>query len=228
MLFRALLVLVVGVLSFLTVSAGLSLARSPLAQIAVVAAGMAPLVVALLIILRMTPPAHAGDARSRDEKERELLRALEEHGELTPAAAALHTSLTAEEAAVLLAALTREGRTVGRSQHASVAPVSVAQPPDEEAIDRAVVLPSPGGRQRPPVRPDRAPSEDVAALVEPLSEREREVLALLAAGRPNKEIAARLVVTVGTVKTHTNNIYRKLGARNRTEAVAMARDLDLL
>jgi DNA-binding NarL/FixJ family response regulator len=66
------------------------------------------------------------------------------------------------------------------------------------------------------------------APVEPLSARELEVLALLAAGRSNKEIARALHVTEGTVKTHTNNLYRKLGARNRTEAVVYARDLGLV
>jgi LuxR family maltose regulon positive regulatory protein len=66
------------------------------------------------------------------------------------------------------------------------------------------------------------------SLVEPLSERELEVLSLLASGRSNKEIARELFVAVGTVKTHTNNIYRKLGTRNRVEALARARSLKLL
>ena len=65
-------------------------------------------------------------------------------------------------------------------------------------------------------------------MPEPLSERELEVLTLLASGRSNKEIAKDLFVAVGTVKTHTNNIYRKLDARNRAEALAKARRLKLL
>jgi ATP/maltotriose-dependent transcriptional regulator MalT len=48
-------------------------------------------------------------------------------------------------------------------------------------------------------------------LAEPLSERELEVLALIAAGASNREIAARLFVSISTVKTHINNLYRKLG-----------------
>jgi LuxR family transcriptional regulator, maltose regulon positive regulatory protein len=65
-------------------------------------------------------------------------------------------------------------------------------------------------------------------LVEPLSERELEVLRLIASGMPNRNIARNLFVAVSTVKTHVNNICRKLEARNRTQAVARARELDLL
>jgi len=67
-----------------------------------------------------------------------------------------------------------------------------------------------------------------ARLPEPLSEREFEVLRLLASGKSNRRIASELFVSVGTVKTHTNNLYRKLGARSRTQAVARVRELDLI
>ncbi len=70
--------------------------------------------------------------------------------------------------------------------------------------------------------------ENPGPLAEPLSERELEVLTLLDSGHSNKEIAKDLFVAVGTVKTHTNNIYRKLGVRNRAEALAKARSLALL
>jgi LuxR family maltose regulon positive regulatory protein len=65
-------------------------------------------------------------------------------------------------------------------------------------------------------------------LVEPLSARELEVLHLVAAGLSNREIAERLVVAIGTVKKHLNNMYGKLGVNSRTQAMARARDLDLL
>jgi DNA-binding CsgD family transcriptional regulator len=65
-------------------------------------------------------------------------------------------------------------------------------------------------------------------LDDPLSERELEVLALMASGRTNAEIARDLFVATGTVKSHTGNIYRKLGARNRAEALGRARELKLL
>ena len=65
-------------------------------------------------------------------------------------------------------------------------------------------------------------------LPEPPSERELEVLALIAAGNSNGEIARKLYVSTSTVKTHINRLYRKLGARSRTQAVAHARELDLI
>jgi len=61
-----------------------------------------------------------------------------------------------------------------------------------------------------------------------LTAREMEILALMAVGASNQEIAQRLFITVGTVKGHVNHILDKLDARNRTEAVARARELGLL
>ena len=66
-----------------------------------------------------------------------------------------------------------------------------------------------------------------AALVEPLTERELEVLRLLVQGLTNPAIAEQLIISVGTVKTYTNRIYGKLGVANRVEAVTKARDLAL-
>jgi LuxR family maltose regulon positive regulatory protein len=66
------------------------------------------------------------------------------------------------------------------------------------------------------------------ALVEPLSQRELEVLHFIALGRTNPEIAGQLIVSKGTIKAHTASIYRKLDVANRTEAVARARQLGIL
>jgi len=63
---------------------------------------------------------------------------------------------------------------------------------------------------------------------EHLSERELEILRLIAEGRSNQEIARSLVVAVGTVKTHVHNLFQKLGSQSRTQAVARARELHLL
>jgi len=65
-------------------------------------------------------------------------------------------------------------------------------------------------------------------LVEPLSEREIEVLQLIAEGLTNTEIAARLYLSLNTVKVHTRNIYGKLGVNNRTQAVARGRAVGIL
>ncbi|UCC88402.1 MAG: AAA family ATPase [Anaerolineales bacterium] len=69
---------------------------------------------------------------------------------------------------------------------------------------------------------------EAAGLVEQLTPREMEVLALLAAGDSNQTIADKLVITLRTVKKHTGNIYGKLNASSRTQAVARARQLGLL
>ena len=65
-------------------------------------------------------------------------------------------------------------------------------------------------------------------LEEPLSERELEVLRLVAAGLSNRDIAQELVLATGTVKKHINNIFTKLNVRSRTQAVSQAREFNLL
>jgi LuxR family maltose regulon positive regulatory protein len=77
------------------------------------------------------------------------------------------------------------------------------------------------GRPR-PMTPGPSP------LVEPLSEREIEVLRLVAAGLSNREIAKKLVISPGTAKTHIHNVCSKLGVRNRTEAAMHAKELGLV
>jgi len=67
-----------------------------------------------------------------------------------------------------------------------------------------------------------------ADLTEPLTAREQEILALLAAGLTNREIAEQLVIAAGTVKKHVSNLMGKLNVSNRTEAAATARELKLL
>ena len=71
-------------------------------------------------------------------------------------------------------------------------------------------------------------SQAVPGLVEQLTHRELEVLAMLAAGRSNQAVASQLVVSLDTVKKHVSHVLTKLGASNRTEAVARARQLGLI
>jgi ATP/maltotriose-dependent transcriptional regulator MalT len=150
-------------------------------------------------------------APSAREGEKELLDALEEYGELTPATAAMRTSLTVDEAAKMLERLARKSHLESHT-HDSVTAYALAGRNGQRLAAGAEPrhLGAPGG------------------LDEPLSERELEVLRVLASGRTNSEAARDLYVSVGTVKSHTGNIYRKLGAKNRAEAVARARDLNLL
>jgi LuxR family maltose regulon positive regulatory protein len=79
-------------------------------------------------------------------------------------------------------------------------------------------------RERPPL----PASPSVSHLVEPLSARELEVLQLVAAGRSNREAAEQLFIATSTIKKHLENIYGKLEVHSRTEAVARARELNLL
>ncbi|MBY0562920.1 MAG: response regulator transcription factor [Hyphomonadaceae bacterium] len=81
-------------------------------------------------------------------------------------------------------------------------------------------------RQSPPTG-DFVPNEAARASLG-ITDREREVLGLLAAGRSNKEIAQRLAVSPNTVKTHIARLYEKLEASRRTEAVLKARELRLI
>jgi LuxR family maltose regulon positive regulatory protein len=109
-------------------------------------------------------------------------------------------------------------------------PGVVASRPDYVPLLLAAFAAEPGavrGRVEPVVQHSAAPAAP-AALDEPLTEREREVLRLIAAGHSNAEIAKALVIALSTVKTHTNTIFGKLGVASRTQAIARARELHLL
>jgi ATP/maltotriose-dependent transcriptional regulator MalT len=151
------------------------------------------------------------------EKEKELLEALEEDGEITPATAAMRTSLTVDEASKMLEELARKGH-LGMQREEDIVAYSLS-------VHRRPALPG--------VDPTISPAQlgvhgTFTRLEDPLSERELEVLSLLATGKTNSEVAGELFVSVGTVKSHTGNIYRKLGARNRAEALARAREFGLI
>jgi LuxR family maltose regulon positive regulatory protein len=106
----------------------------------------------------------------------------------------------------LLYAVLSQGSTAAFVQHL------LAAFPDVEAVENAEPkIQSPDGE-----------------WIEPLSERELDVLKLLAEGQSNPEIASNLYLSLNTVKAHTRNIYSKLGVNNRTQAGAKARSLGLL
>ena len=85
------------------------------------------------------------------------------------------------------------------------------------------VLAAEGRDERPAPEPMAA-----AVLVEPLTPRELEILALIATGASNPEIARDLHISVNTVKRHNTNIFGKLGVTSRMQAVARGRQLQLL
>ncbi len=99
---------------------------------------------------------------------------------------------------------------------------------DPELADthRRLLAPALGHDQLP--APVRAPQEAPVLLVEPLTEREREVLVHVAGMLNTAEVASEMYISVNTVKTHLKNIYRKLAAAHRSEAVRRARELRLI
>jgi LuxR family maltose regulon positive regulatory protein len=97
-------------------------------------------------------------------------------------------------------------------------------------LDTLLAAFSPGSATHKPSR-GLAPSRGhlmEQPLIDPLSERELDVLHLMARGDSNQEIADRLVITLDTVKRHVTHIFEKLGVHNRVQAVAKARALGLL
>lgn len=94
----------------------------------------------------------------------------------------------------------------------------------KEGGDQRLIKASASGTLSPP----RGIAGFEPGLMEQLSERELEVLKLVAQGLSNPEIGARLVISLSTVKGHTANIYGKLGVNSRTQAVAKARELNIL
>ena len=76
--------------------------------------------------------------------------------------------------------------------------------------------------------PTLAAPSPAGSLLEPLTERELDVLRLLVAGLSNAAMARELIISVGTVKSHINHIYGKLGVNSRTHAIACAHTLQLL
>jgi LuxR family maltose regulon positive regulatory protein len=107
------------------------------------------------------------------------------------------------------------------------------RPAAAAALERARMLGEPEGYARifeapEPASPDQRTAAGRPALIEPLSGRELDVLRLLATDLGGPEIARELVVSLNTVRTHTKNIYAKLGVNTRRAAVRRAGELDLL
>jgi LuxR family maltose regulon positive regulatory protein len=117
-----------------------------------------------------------------------------------------------------MAALLR--RLIQDSQNDGATPNGAPDGYAGRLLERFALEPLPSG--------NGGPLEAPAIGIEPLSDREVEVLELVAEGRTNAQIADELFLSVGTVKAHVHHIFNKLLVRNRSQAVARARELHLL
>ncbi len=184
---------------------------------------------ALVLLQRLLESAASQD-RTGSMIEIQALRAL--------ALAACGDHVSALDALTEALTLARPGGYVrvlvdeGAPMRALLAQLSAARPGRQDPARRidpgylAVLLRASGQADAVPPRGRAAAA--TPGLVEPLTDRELEVLRLLAAGRSNQRIAHDLVVALDTVKKHVTHLLGKLGAANRTEAVARARQLGLL
>jgi LuxR family transcriptional regulator, maltose regulon positive regulatory protein len=157
--------------------------------------------------------------------------ALAAAGDQTAALAALVEALGLASPEGYVRVFVDEGASMARllgrlasAQRIGDMPLPGAVPP--QYLDRLARAFQPGSDGAPPST--TRDTSAVAVLVDPLSDRELEVLDLLAVGRSNQQIADELVVALDTVKKHVGHILDKLGAANRTQAVARARALGLL
>jgi LuxR family transcriptional regulator, maltose regulon positive regulatory protein len=171
---------------------------------------------AVRLLTRLLAAAEAG-GRTGAVIETLVLLSLAHHrlGALPTALAALERALALAEPAGYVQVFADEGPPMSNLLRASAR--HTAMPPYVHRLLTAL-----GGS--PPVPQRSTPS---GGLVEPLSQREHDVLRLLATDLSGPEIARRLVVSLNTVRTHTKNIYAKLGVNSRRAAVRRAEELDL-
>jgi len=146
--------------------------------------------------------------------------ALQEQGDTNQAFIFLERALTLAEPEGFIRTFVDEGEPMA---HLLYKALSRELSPD---YVRQLLGAFPTGKSE-PVAPTRTPAPE-SDWVEPLSEREIEVLQLIAEGLTNQAIAKRLYLTVNTVKAHTRNIYSKLGVNNRTQAVARGKTIGIL
>jgi LuxR family maltose regulon positive regulatory protein len=169
------------------------------------------------LLQRMLEPAEVGGNTTRAIEILSLQAlALQAEGNTTRAMDALERALTLAEPEGFVRIFVDEGPLwpVCEALARGIAP--------EYARRLLAAFPMPEPEQ------DSPPDTPEPDLIEPLSERELEVLQLMAEGLTNPEIASRLFLSLHTVKTHARNIYGKLDVHNRTQAVTSARALGIL
>ena len=148
-------------------------------------------------------------------------------GEIEAATDALERALRLAAPEEWLRVFTGEGPELGRLLKKAAARRPL--PPFAGAVAAALRARSAEGERRPPAASRTGPGTGLGQpLLEPLTERELEVLGLIAEGLSNREIAARLFRALPTVKGYNREIFAKLQVQRRTEAIARARELGLL
>jgi len=171
-------------------------------------------------------PLQAAEAGGRTSTVIEILvfqaLAYQAGGDTDQAIATLERALILAEPRGFIRTFVNEGPPMARLLYGAV--VRGIAPEYARRLLSAFAVAEPEQAEPPPTQASTSSTE----FVEPLSERELEVLQLIAEGLTNPEIASDLYLALNTVKAHTRNIYAKLGAHSRTRAVARARALGVL
>jgi LuxR family transcriptional regulator, maltose regulon positive regulatory protein len=145
---------------------------------------------------------------------------------------ALHHALAAEDWDRAVGLIEQQGLSIAEGGDEDIAGSWLAALPKHVVDAHPTLTRLRKGRRAMPAQPHpssmRTTLDGPKGVFEPLTERELEVLRLVAAGTSNRDIAVRLTVTLGTVKKHLNNIFGKLGVESRTQALVRARELRLL
>jgi DNA-binding CsgD family transcriptional regulator len=227
----AILAMLVWGIAVLGVTGGIAIAgTTPLWPLLPVLGAAVPL---MFVFLAVQHAKNQGEAlrvhqtlaalTSDDRAEREVLGELLQSDGLTPARAASRTSLSLSQASEVLERLAGKGHLdVAARDGNLVYALRDGNSRSSDATGAVAGTPEPCEEGRP------EPPPSVVPPIEPLSERELEVMRLLASGRTNREISHELYVSHGTTKAHTANIYRKLDAHNRAEMINRAKTLGLL
>jgi len=185
---------------------------------------------ATTLLARLLDSAQAGQ-RMGGVLEILVLQALahQAQGNVAPALAALERALELAQPEGYVRLFVDEGQPMAQLLSQAAAQGMMPDYVGELlAVIDAAGQTSPDAFAPPVVAPARPSLVQRAVLVEPLSEREIEVLDLIAQGLSNREIGERLFLALSTVKGHNRNIFGKLQVQRRTEAVARARELGLL
>ncbi|HVZ38395.1 MAG TPA: LuxR C-terminal-related transcriptional regulator [Candidatus Kapabacteria bacterium] len=189
------------------------------------------------VVEQLGPVLQAAEEEGRDDTviRATLLRALayDRLGESDQALQCCHRVLTLAETEGYVRAIVDEGSAAARllkKYRSALDADELPQPVGREYLDTLfnVLGISTGVPRNSETAPEYSYGLTNGTLMTPISDREIEVLRLIAEGKSNASIASALYISVSTVKTHINNLYSKLGVESRTQALARAREYNLL